>query len=208
GYKVADIENLAVLQDQFDLIDLSDNELRALENFPGMTRLSSLFVSNNYVCHVGCLGEQLRNLSTLVLSNNRINSLSEIDNIATLSKLELLSLTDNQVTHLPKYRLYVIFRIPSLKCLDFQKVRRVEREEAAQFFSSAAGLEFIGAVSGMKAAPDTAAKAPAPPAAPAPTTLTDAQKAEVRKAIQGATTREEVDIIEKQLRVWRFSCVC
>lgn len=195
-----------VSQDQFDLIDLSDNELRALENFPGMPRLSSLFASNNYVSHIGRLGEQLRNLTTLVLSNNRVNSLSEIDNIATLNKLELLSLTDNQVTHLPNYRLYVIFKIPSLKCLDFQKVKRVEREEAVLFFGSAAGKQFLATALSM-AAPDATGQVPAPPpVAPPVTVMTEEQKAEVRNAIQNATTREEVDLIEKQLRV-RFSAL-
>lgn len=191
------------------MIDLSDNELRALENFPGMNRLSSLFASNNYVSHISPLGEQLHNLTTLVLSNNRINSLSEIDNIATLKKLELLSLTDNQVTHLPHYRLYVIFRIPSLKCLDFQKVKRIEREESARFFKSAAGKDFLAGAARM-AAPEAAGRVPAPPqtSAPAPTTLTDAQKAEVRNAIQAASTKEEVDIIEKQLRTGTFPFRC
>jgi U2 small nuclear ribonucleoprotein A' len=204
GYKVADIENLAVLQDQFDLMDLSDNELRALENFPNIPRLTSVLASNNYITRVSGLGEHMPNLTTLVLSNNRINSLAEIDNIASLTKLELLSLTDNQVAHLPKYRLYVIFRIPSLKCLDFQKVKRVEREEAAKFFSSPTGVEFIACVSSMTAGGGPAARAPPAPSAAAAdgaTVLSDAQKAEVRNAIQSANTREEVDIIETQLKV-------
>ncbi len=41
GLKIPAIENLAVLQDQVDTIDLSDNEIKKLENFPKMTRLGN-----------------------------------------------------------------------------------------------------------------------------------------------------------------------
>ena len=169
-----------------------------------MNRLRSIFVSNNYVSHVSRLREKLPNLSTLILSNNRISSLAEIDNIASLTKLELLSLTDNHVTHAPHYRLYVIHKIPSLKCLDFQKVKREEREEAARFFSSAEGKEFAEKAAVMSSSGSAARVAPPPPPS-APTNgvaaLTDSQKAQVRNAIQAAVTKEDVDIIEKQLKV-------
>ena len=110
-------------QDQYDTIDFTDNEIRILDNFPKMKRLSTLLMSNNYLFRIGStLGDNLASITTLVLNNNRLSSLSEIDHLATLSKLELLSLTDNPVTEKEHYRLYVIFKIPSLKMLDFQKV--------------------------------------------------------------------------------------
>lgn len=36
-------------QDQFDTIDLSDNEIRKVDGFPLLLRLKSLLVSNNRV---------------------------------------------------------------------------------------------------------------------------------------------------------------
>ncbi len=39
GLKIPAIENLAVLQDQVDTIDLSDNEIKKLENLATMNRL-------------------------------------------------------------------------------------------------------------------------------------------------------------------------
>ena len=39
GMKIPAIENLAVLLDQVDTIDLSDNEIKKLENFATMHRL-------------------------------------------------------------------------------------------------------------------------------------------------------------------------
>lgn len=208
GFKIAAIENLSVLQDQFDVLEFSDNELRVLENLPPMNRLTSLLVSNNYISRVaGNLGTAAPNMDTLVLTNNKIASLSEIDNIASFGKLQLLSLLENPVCILPKYRLYVIHKIPSLKCLDFQKVRRSEREEAAKFFKSSAGKQFLqqltpSLVSSFSGASNEAASSsPSPATSAAPALLTEAQKAEVRAAIQNATTKEEIDRIERQLRV-------
>lgn len=53
----------------------------------------------------------------------RLATLSEIDHLASFTKLELLSLVDNPVTDKLHYRLYAIYKIPSLKMLDFQKVQ-------------------------------------------------------------------------------------
>ncbi len=185
-------------QDQYDVIDFTDNEIRVVENFPRMQRLRTLFISNNYVSRISDIGGNLTGLTTLMLSNNRIAALTDIDNIATLTKLENLSLLENPVIHLPKYRLYVIFKIPSLKSLDFQKVRKAERELAHKFFSSAAGREFLGSINSIVAQGVTEEAEDAPSNV---RVLTEEQKAEVRQAIQNATTRDEVDKIERQLRV-------
>lgn len=209
GFKIGAIENLSVLQDQFDVLEFSDNELRVLENLSPMNRLTSLLISNNYISRVASnVGGSAPNVDTLILTNNKIASLSEIDNIASFRKLQLLSLLENPVCILPRYRLYVIHKIPSLKCLDFQKVRRTEREEAAKFFKSAAGKQFLQQIASASASSagastggSASAVSPAPVASVPSTVLTEAQKAEVRAAIQSATTKEEIDRIERQLRV-------
>ena len=75
-------------------------------------------------------------LTNLVLINNKISDFEQIDNIATCQSLEKLYLLDNVVTKLKNYRLYVIFKIPSLRILDFQRVTKKEREEAFKKFSN------------------------------------------------------------------------
>ena len=92
-----------------------------------------------YVCCVvyECnTGEQLVNLNSLTLTNNKISEFSEIDNLATCKKLEYLSLVDNPVIHKLYYRLYTIYKIPSLRVLDYQKVKKSERDAATTFFGS------------------------------------------------------------------------
>lgn len=56
--------------------------------------------------------------------NNKISQLSEIDKLTNCKKLERLVLTNNIVTEMPNYRLYVINKIPSLRILDFQKIQK------------------------------------------------------------------------------------
>ena len=38
-----------IFQDQFDTIDLSDNEIKKFEGFPLLRRLKSILISNNKV---------------------------------------------------------------------------------------------------------------------------------------------------------------
>jgi U2 small nuclear ribonucleoprotein A' len=115
---------LQVSQDQFDCIDLSDNEIAHLENFPLLHRLRILLLNNNKIGKIGSLGASLPNLDTLILTNNKINNLSDIDPLAELHSLQRLSLLDNIVTKKQHYRLYVIHILPKLKVLDFRKVKQ------------------------------------------------------------------------------------
>jgi len=125
GNKIAVIENLGATEDQFDTIDLSDNEIVKLENFPYLNRLGTLLVNNNRITRINPnLGEFLPKLHTLVLTNNRLTNLAEIDPLASLPKLQFLSLLDNTVTKQPDYRLYVIHKLKHLRLLDFKKVKQ------------------------------------------------------------------------------------
>ena len=111
-------------KDGFDTIDLSDNEIRKLENFPKMNRLKTLLLNNNHLVRIDeGVGESLHNLEVLVLSKNKIVNLSEIDIIVTFKKLRNLSLLDNPVTKRHHYREYVIHKLPFLKVLDFKRIK-------------------------------------------------------------------------------------
>ncbi len=66
------------LQDQFESIDLSDNSIRKLENFPLLKRLEVLFVHNNRVQWIARgLGDVLPKLHTVMLNNNRMASFGD-----------------------------------------------------------------------------------------------------------------------------------
>jgi len=118
-------------QDQFDTIDLSDNEIKKVENFPLLTRLKTLFFNNNQISKLASLGEVLPYLDTLILTNNKLTSLSDLDPLATLTSLRTLSLLENPVSLKNNYRLYVIHLLPKLRLLDFKKVK--QRVSSIQF---------------------------------------------------------------------------
>ncbi|RLN47160.1 hypothetical protein BBJ29_004989 [Phytophthora kernoviae] len=140
GYKAPAIENLGVTKDGFDCIDMSDNEIKKLENFPRLRRLRMLLLHNNHVSKIQeNLAEAIANLEFLMLTGNRISQLSEVDRLTCFTKLDTLSLAGNPVTKRKYYREYVIHKLPQLRVLDFQRIRPRDREAAATFFNSGVG---------------------------------------------------------------------
>jgi len=135
GYKISKIENLGVTEDQYDVLDLSDNEILKLENFPLLQRLHAILLNNNRLCRISKgLGEFLPRLITLILTGNKITNLEDIDNLAELPRLTHLSLINNPIAKQEHYRLYVIHKLPKLKVLDFRKVKPLERKESEKKF--------------------------------------------------------------------------
>lgn len=95
------IEHLAVTRDQFDTVDLSNNHLSRLENFPRLERLACLYLGGNGIEYVD--GRNLRrnvpNLTTIVLSGNGVKGWNVISDLASgCPKLEFLCLVGNPVT--------------------------------------------------------------------------------------------------------------
>nr|KYP32276.1 U2 small nuclear ribonucleoprotein A' [Cajanus cajan] len=125
GNKMAVIEILGANEDQFDTIDLFDNEIVKLENVPYLSRLGTMLINNNRITRINPnIGASLlRKLHTLVLTDNIIVNLVEIEPLASLPKLQFLSLLDNNNTKKANYRLYVINKLKSLWVLDFKKVK-------------------------------------------------------------------------------------
>lgn len=95
------IEHLAVTRDQFDVVDMSNNHLARLENFPRLERLSCLYLGGNGIDYVD--GKNLRRnvpgLKTLILTGNGVRGWNVISDLgAGCPKLEFLSLVGNPVT--------------------------------------------------------------------------------------------------------------
>lgn len=105
-----------------------------------MHRLQSIYLANNQISRVAAdLGPNLPRLETLVLTNNRIAQLGDIDALASIQSLLLLSLLHNPVTRRPHYRAYVIHRFPRLRTLDFEKIKvRAQSRGAADPLAAAA----------------------------------------------------------------------
>ncbi|KAJ1926092.1 U2 snRNP complex subunit [Tieghemiomyces parasiticus] len=138
GNKIPAVENLGATKDLNDTLDLTDNDLRKLDNFPLLVRLRCLLASNNRVRTLDpALAVSLPNLDSLVLSNNLVAQLVDLEPLRRLPRLQYLSLLDNPVAKDPNYRPWVIWRLPSVRVLDFQRVKDAERRAAAKLFGKA-----------------------------------------------------------------------
>jgi U2 small nuclear ribonucleoprotein A' len=101
GLAIPALEHLGVTRDGLDAMDLTDNRLSRLDNFPRLYRLSSLYLSSNVIDMIdgNNLRTNLPNLRYLDLSQNRISSLSEVKKLGSACpKLEILFLDGNPVT--------------------------------------------------------------------------------------------------------------
>ncbi|CRG94055.1 U2 small nuclear ribonucleoprotein A', putative [Plasmodium gallinaceum] len=132
GNKISVIENLGITKDYFECIDLSDNEIIKLNNIPYLQRLKTLILCNNKIARIDSdIFENIPNLNSLILTNNKLEKLSDLNSLFKAKNLTRLSLVENSVSKLENYREYLIFNLPSLKYLDFQKIKKKDREEAS-----------------------------------------------------------------------------
>lgn len=200
GYKIPVIENLGATLDQFDTIDLSENDIRKLEGFPLLRRLKSLLLNNNRICRITeNLEQSLPQLETIVMTSNNMQELKELDPLKSVKTLRYLSLLRNPVTNKPHYRLYVINKLPQLRVLDFQRIKQREREAAKRMFSGKRGQE--SAPRGKKAktfVPGGPAGARPVPSRPLPPPTRDV--AAIKAAIANARSLDEVQRLEMLLR--------
>ncbi|KAI9794374.1 MAG: U2 snRNP complex subunit [Peltula sp. TS41687] len=138
GHKIPAIENLGVAKDH-DAIDFTDNDITTLTNFPLSPRLHTLLMARNRVSSIQpSLPNSIPNLTTLVLTANNFAELADLDALSGFGRLTHLVLMENPVTRKEHYRYWVIWRCPTVRFLDFQKVRDAERKEASELFGTAA----------------------------------------------------------------------
>uniref|UniRef100_A0A2L2YCK0 Probable U2 small nuclear ribonucleoprotein A' n=2 Tax=Parasteatoda tepidariorum TaxID=114398 RepID=A0A2L2YCK0_PARTP len=201
GYKIGIVENLGATLDQFDCIDLSDNDIRKLDGFPLLKRLKTIFVNNNRVCRFGeNLQECLPNLESIVLTNNHIQELGDIDPLSTVKTLTTLSLLKNPVASKRHYRLYVIHKLPQLRLLDFRKIRLREREESAKLFKGKKGKKLEKEIGKRAKTFVPGGDLPNAASTSKPSGPTAADIEAIREAIKNATTLEEVERLKQMLK--------
>lgn len=201
GYKIPLVENMGATLDQFDSIDFSDNDIKKLENFPLLKRVTKLLLSNNRITKIqDHLEEFLPNLSWLILTNNNIQEPGDLDGLSTLPKLQYLSLLGNPVVTKKHYRLYVIHKIPQVRILDFKRVKLREREEAGKLFKGKKGKTLEQEI-GLKSAGEFV------PGEPTETEKEQTRKGltleeieSIKEAISKASSLEEIDRLNQALK--------
>jgi hypothetical protein len=124
-YDIRRFENLEVLV-------LSYNKLKRLDNMDGLIKLKSLDVGYNQIRNLDHL-VGLDNLSQLELNNNQIESFEDLKHIGiSLSSLKHLDLRNNPLCFTKRYRCHVLQYIKTLDSLDQQSVSREEYMSASR----------------------------------------------------------------------------
>ncbi|KAF8591966.1 L domain-like protein, partial [Ramaria rubella] len=208
GYKIPTIENLGVTKDQHDCIDLTDNSVAALANLPLLKRLRTLLLANNRIATISpSLHLSAPNLTTIILTNNNVSELGDLEPLRELRSLKYLSLLGNPVRERKWYREWLVWRLKTLRVLDFQRIRDKERTGARSLFltpddlptslattiqSSVTTISSRVAISTDEPRPEVPGKAGR--------LMTAEEKERVKAAIVNATSAEEVRKLERSLK--------
>ncbi|KAG9314555.1 L domain-like protein [Chiua virens] len=209
GYKIPAIENLGVTKDQHDAIDMTDNSISALGNLPLLKRLHTLLLANNRVSSISpSIYLSVPNLTTLILTANSFSELGDLEPLKELKNLKYLSLIGNPVREKKWYREWLAWRIPSLRVLDFQRIRDKERQTGKSVFLTAESLPTALATTISTTVSKHSTKTvvtidepkPLPTAGKAGRLMSKKEAESVKQAIAKATSIEEIRRLERSLK--------
>ncbi|KAL9103139.1 MAG: hypothetical protein Q9163_001783 [Psora crenata] len=213
GHKIPAIENLGVAKDQSDAIDLTDNDITTLSNFPLSPRLRVLLLARNRINSIQpTLSNSIPNLETLILTANNLAELADLDILGHFRRLTHLSVLENPVTRKEHYRHWIIWRCPSIRFLDYQKVKDAEREKAAELFGTAKEPSALASkIMGIKSRTfDIPSSSLGNSAVLSPSDkvsrvkLTEKEKRRVEALIKNAKSLQEITRLEKELNEGRI----
>ncbi|XDG09055.1 hypothetical protein ABKA04_008670 [Annulohypoxylon sp. FPYF3050] len=211
GHRIPAIENLGVAGPQ-DAIDFVDNDIQVLGNFPLSPRIQSLLLQRNRIASIQpTLANSIPNLTNLQLESNNFTELADLDPLGSFPRLTHLVLRDNPVTKKEHYRCWVLWRCPSVRFLDFEKVKDAERKQAAVLFGTAEEpTDLASKIMGTKsrtfdsALPINGAPSSALPTRMSRIKLTDKEKKRLQDMIKKATSLDEITRLEAMLREGRM----
>ncbi|KDE08621.1 hypothetical protein MVLG_01083 [Microbotryum lychnidis-dioicae p1A1 Lamole] len=143
GHNIAAIENLGVTKDGIDSLDLTDNSITSLSNFPLLRRLQHVHISNNPIRTLSpSITTSLPNLRSLVIRNGGLptEALASVGSVlARCRKLEMLVLKGNPLEQAQYYKEWIVFSCKGLRSLDFERVKQQDRTRALSLFQTASG---------------------------------------------------------------------
>ncbi|KAG8139055.1 hypothetical protein E2320_001833 [Naja naja] len=98
--------------------------------------LTELYLHNNDIRNITGALKNLHSLQILLLHNNQLKNLDmTVKELQGLRTLHTLNLFNNPLSHECRYRLYVIYHVPSVTLLDRKEIIRKERESALHIYN-------------------------------------------------------------------------
>jgi len=183
--------------------------ITTLANLPLLKRLKTLLLANNRVVSISpSLHLSAPNLTSLILTNNTIAELGDLEPLLEVRTLKYLSLLSNPVRERKWYREWLVYRLKSLRVLDFQRIREQERDYALTLFLTQDKLPTALATTLQSTVSSKRAAAPAPIDEPRATVasgkagrlMTEEERTKVKLAIANAHSAEEIRKLEQQLQ--------
>jgi len=114
---------------------LANNHLESLDGIEQYTELQILNVQKNHITHLYPLRvEDCPRLRKLSVSNNNIGSINQLLHLSEFPYLCDLFLIPNPVENLPRYREQVLYRIPNLRYLDESHVLAEEKIKSSELY--------------------------------------------------------------------------
>lgn len=201
GLKIPAIENLGGTNDAYEALDLSDNDLIKISNFPPLKRLRILMLMNNRVSRIAEEAfDPLPNLTSVILTGNKLEKLVDLEPLLRLKGLERLSLLENPVTKVKHYRPYMINKCSkTLRILDFNRIKDKERKAAGLLFAGERGKKLLEEIAPPRVVGKDAIEK-APGAVTKVTGPTPEVIERIKRAIAEAETIEEVTRLERALK--------
>ncbi|XP_050395571.1 centriolin [Patella vulgata] len=118
------------------VLNLSSNCIYKIEGLENLILLQTLDLTNNKIEQIpSWLPKKLKALRVFRIAENRLDSLSEISKLKSLSDLHQLDYGKNPLVELPHHRLFIIFQLCTVELLDGHQVSREERKTAQERFA-------------------------------------------------------------------------
>lgn len=205
--KIPYLENLGITKDAYEVIDLTDNELIELSNFPRLKNLKVLLVGNNNITNINDdkLPTNIPHLQTISLINNNISKFLDIFILSKFKNLYDIALLGNPIVDSPNYRYFMIWLIPALKVLDFSKVKQKDLIKARELFGesieepSNLALSLLNESSTGLSRKEPLLSKETRNLQDVGKRLTDEDKAKLLQELEIADTVEDIDRIERAL---------
>ena len=205
--KIPYLENLGITKDAYEVIDLTDNELIELSNFPRLKNLKVLLVGNNNITSINDdkLPNNLPHLQTISFIHNNISKFLDIRILSEFKYLSNITFLENPIMNSPNYRYFIIWLIPTLKVLDFSKVKQKDLIKAKELFGesievpSELALSMLDDISTTEPKKDQILSKDTRNLQDVGKRLTDEDKAKLLQELETADSVEDIERIERAL---------
>ncbi|KAG7843195.1 hypothetical protein KL942_000291 [Ogataea angusta] len=137
GLQITFIESFNEYDDVNEALDLTNNEIRTLSFNTRLKRLRTLLLARNQIIDIDAnIAALLPHLNTLSLVDNNISDLTNLLPLRHCRNLENIYLTGNPVTSSKYYREFIVWLVPGLTVLDFERVKPQLKKSAEELLGT------------------------------------------------------------------------